>query len=361
MDRYLIKKPSLKRPREDDTTTNEFETASKKVTLEYNLPPSQQLVKLLEKTLESNVTTDTFTTAFSEVADYLVNHVVLTVAGKHQCRIAEFEMYYTTKDTAHPDPFTHQHPGQLSSGAWYFHRENTSANALYKSGTWKGLDIAIGSKTPQIHGGILIRSLLRLENKQWKLVDGPCNCVDFILNENGIDSTDTLAVSTFVQDKLNMNLNIEQNDTVLSLSLKKDTKQMKSLFALYNKIYTSSRVGLTLKKSDHALERQTYIMKPYRYFIVPQLMKKGKANMICTQFYLDYMKGKESADKTVKVTDSIKKKLNQTFSVSVSSVDTYLKDFMNGRKLKNADKFKGQTLTTVLLCELAGYCSIHYY
>ena len=80
---------------------------------------------------------------------------------------------------------------QRESGKWYFHKQGNS----YKSGTYRGLDLAFG-KGKKAAGGILMRSLipttvttgeagqLIARNSEFKadFIEGPCNCVKKILD-----------------------------------------------------------------------------------------------------------------------------------------------------------------------------------
>lgn len=93
-------------------------------------------------------------------------------------RIAELEFYYNT--AVFPDPYPHGDELQRTAGQWcgarqfhpspliatcgnrsvhfcrYFHR----TGGTYRSGTFKGLDITIGTDEKN-YGGILIRSTTR--------------------------------------------------------------------------------------------------------------------------------------------------------------------------------------------------------
>ena len=69
-------------------------------------------------------------------------------------RVAEVEVYFND-DEVHKDTFTHGQDMQRESGKWYFHKQGNS----YKSGTYRGLDLAFG-KGKKAAGGILMRSLI---------------------------------------------------------------------------------------------------------------------------------------------------------------------------------------------------------
>lgn len=101
--------------------------------------------------------------------------------------------------------------------------------------------------------GVLIRSIYDTERDE--LIEGPCKVVDKIVaKENAV------SIKNLVVDKWKNNLSA----TKLFVKNKDDD----------DKIYTSPRVGLTLKKDID--ERIDYVAKSYRYFVVPSLKKNSK-------------------------------------------------------------------------------------
>ena len=69
-------------------------------------------------------------------------------------------------------------PRQTSCGVWYFHRKG----GTYKSGSFKGMDLACGDKDKNVFAGLLLRAVLDPSDK---LIEGPCLVVDKILEMNG--------------------------------------------------------------------------------------------------------------------------------------------------------------------------------
>ena len=69
-------------------------------------------------------------------------------------------------------------PRQASCGVWYFHKKGGS----YKSGSFKGMDLACGDKDGNVYAGLLLRSVA---DAAGKLTEGPCLVVDKILELNG--------------------------------------------------------------------------------------------------------------------------------------------------------------------------------
>ena len=67
---------------------------------------------------------------------------------------------------------------QGSYGVWYFHRKG----GTYKSGTFKGMDLACGDQEQGVYAGLLIRAVVGAAGE---LVEGPCLVVEKILELNG--------------------------------------------------------------------------------------------------------------------------------------------------------------------------------
>lgn len=96
---------------------------------------------------------------FAKVANQLLNGHVLWINSK-PFRLLEIEFYLNSKN--HPDTFTHGDPQQSKRGEWYFHKQGKN----YKSGTYKGLDIAFGQGDAS-RGGILLRAMIPLNPKDF--------------------------------------------------------------------------------------------------------------------------------------------------------------------------------------------------
>ncbi|MFS8158926.1 MAG: hypothetical protein ACMG6E_01695 [Candidatus Roizmanbacteria bacterium] len=170
-------------------------------------------------------------------------------------RIIEVEMYYHNE--AHRDPFVHCDEGQLTSGCWYFHRQNGKG---YKAGTFKGLDITCGDAKNKTFGGILIRSIM--VGKQ--IIEGPCKVVDWILVNTEIPTIAEL-VQTFASEVGSV---WDTNGRLyLDVLPERDTRD----------VHAAPRYGLTLKGADnlHHLKFK-YIMKKYRFTTHPSYLSKDK-------------------------------------------------------------------------------------
>lgn len=211
---------------------------------------------------------DNLSLNFEEISDILFNKSCLIISGRRY-RILEVE-YYLYED-GHEDHFAHCHPQQMEFMEWCFHRASAKSDT-YRSGTYKGLDIACGSKDLKRYGGILLRSIYDLHDK--KVINGPSLLVDHILSQNGIEPNN---IKSFISDKLNNNLNVSFSPC---LSLIISSKY------LYNPahIWKSPRVGLSLKKTDHIDDRHFFLSSFYRHLIFPHLIPKGFPLLVMCSF-----------------------------------------------------------------------------
>lgn len=228
------------------------------------------------------------------------------VMGK-EYDIVEVEFYYFSQE--HPDIFTHKHPLQCSFGQWYFHRAGHKWESGYKGGSYKGLDITIGNEN--VYGGILIRSI-RAET----LIEGPSKVVDEILSQTQCQSIHELVEKMGTTSIDNPILTLKNN--LLESSLE-DVK-----------IYSSPRVGLSLKGTKWKLKRE-YLMKPYRFFTTNAL-KKGQIQIILARYIQnEQVQGKKK----------------------------YIEAFKRGRERKDVDISLFQSnLNVEMTCEMYGYCSL---
>jgi len=230
-------------------------------------------------------------------------------------RLIEIEFYL--KGTKHCDVFSHQHGDQKSCGKWYFHK--SGSGDTYKSGTYKGMDLAFGNK--DAFAGVLIRCIEDLGSK--KLIEGPCMCVDHILSVN--------EVSSIIELVKKFDRSAEKSPgspLYLAPTSKLETKP----------IYKSPRVGLTLKKEDSRDERKKYIMKPYRYFTAVDKLKKGR-HYIVAHLYGIEGKTKQEVTKLTKAPQA--------------SVERFTLEFDKGLK-KKVENYFGECLEPDNTCSLYG-------
>lgn len=101
---------------------------------------------------------------FKRIANDLLNNWVLKVEDALY-RITELEFYYK-KVESHNDTYIHGHDLQKQKGRWYFHGS--------------GIDLTFGDG--DAHGGILIRAICKINDKQEKYCYGPLNCITEIFS-----------------------------------------------------------------------------------------------------------------------------------------------------------------------------------
>ena len=177
---------------------------------------------------------------FASIADAYLNHTVLAVrqsssAPTKYFRVAEIE-FYLNEYQNHKDTFTHGDPIQKQTAKWYFHKFGST----YKAGTYKGLDVSIGKGEGVAAGGILLRSLMpitlhesagaemRFTNGTDKssFVEGPCNCVNRILDETKPEETkDTWDIKDLVARE-DFSLDIFSENSCLRLISSSEDKKI---------------------------------------------------------------------------------------------------------------------------------------
>jgi hypothetical protein len=109
-----------------------------------------------------------------------------------------------------------------------------------------------------------------------------------------------------------------------------------------DKVYTSPRVGITLSNEMPSTNlRLQYLLKPYRFFTSPHLLKKGKAQLIIGLY--DHFR---EINKVAEVSD-----------ISRSLVERYIQEMTNGTKDGDLNEFigkKGKGINAVEYCRMAG-------
>ncbi|MFV8750744.1 hypothetical protein ACNOYE_09355 [Nannocystaceae bacterium ST9] len=190
---------------------------------------------------------------FTAIAEVLLLRSTLWV-GETPHALVEIEFYLSGE--GHEDPFIHGDPIQRGCATWYFHRAGTS----YRGGTYKGLDITFGPA--DAFGGILIRSLRTPEGA---LICGSSLCVDHLLARSGhadVASLDAaIAGRSIDADASPLRLSPATHDATLEL-------------------WTTARVGLTLKRAATHPSMIDYVIRPYRYLTAPAEIGKGRAQLV---------------------------------------------------------------------------------
>ena len=166
--------------------------------------------------------------SFLRIAEELMNHHVIKVK-EVLYRIVDCEFYL--KHETHEDNYVHDHMEQAKTGSWYFHGS--------------GIDITIGNREQNSRGGILIRGIAKIsekENANGDLIEvnkkslGPLNVLTtlFAHFENVFDKTN----SFFLQE-----INLPKKE-----------------------IYNFVRKGL-----NEAKDTNGFHYKPYRFISFPYL------------------------------------------------------------------------------------------
>lgn len=251
--------------------------------------------------------------AFRKIADLLLNRANFMIQGEPH-RFTEIEFYFNGGN--HPDKYTHGDKMQRKFGMWYFHR----FGGEYRSGSYKGIDIAFGNANAP--AGILIRGVERLSDQD--LVDGPSMSVDHMLR-----MTNSPAIPDLVA-KFDLSIDPKEDGSspLCIVAASEDRKKL---------VVESARVGLTLKK-ENALPRWKYIARNYRFLTEPARIKKGKFHMVLGL----HQQGKTSAE------------ISKLTGSKESSVKGYVERFEAGKQKE--PKTFGAELGTDELCELFGAC-----
>jgi len=280
---------------------------------------------------------------FYEISNVLLNDVILYINEKPH-RLDEIEFYYNAY--SHQDIFAHCDLMQVSCGKWYFHKSGNT----YKSGTYKGMDITFGNTANNKFGGILIRSFEELSSTppldgKIKIMEGPCVCVDYILNENECDGIIKFVADFCKESQLDVT-------KTKKLYLKfATTEAEKKLLEPHRPIFPGPRVGLSLKKNDPAQYR--FVMKNYRFLTQPKLIKKGKAHIIAGLI------GEATRNITSKGDTSAKISLNDIKGISGVTMDNltrYEQLFQTGKIENKPEAFEGKALANDEVLSVYGNC-----
>jgi hypothetical protein len=193
-----------------------------------------------------------------------LNEVDLVVGGgAKRFELAEIEFYYCS--AKHRDVFAHQDPMQKKFGDWYFHR--TGPGKAYKEGTYKGLDLAIGSS--DAFCGVLIRSL---RSDKGDVIQGSCLCVNAILDVVGHKGVTAFADELLKSDRLAFASTDASHPLRLVPAAKRRSRD----------VHTSMRVGLTLKKKDNRKERLRFIGAEFRFTSAADVIRKGAPQQVAS-------------------------------------------------------------------------------
>lgn len=191
---------------------------------------------------------------FAALADALL-HARLWI-GEQPHAIIELEFYYFDTAGEHADPFAHCDALQRGCATWYLHRQGKS----YRGGTYKGIDLTFGPA--HAYGGILIRSL---RDASGRVICGSSLCVDHLLAQTGHASVAALAEALGERT-------IDDPDNPLRLS--------EGEGGATRAIYSSARVGLTLKRVDAHPTMVDYVARRQRFVSDPAAIGKGRTQLV---------------------------------------------------------------------------------
>ena len=186
---------------------------------------------------------ETILASFDNIADKFSRDIQLKVNDAFY-RIVDFEFY--TYSESFPDPHTYKHNLQLQANKLYLHAS--------------GVDITFGDGIN--HGGILLRSLVKLYN-------GSDKSTGFMITQ--IDGPQKVATEIF------SNFNSLNSDGINEIRLIDiEGHNQDSQFLPGKTILKTSRVGLTAKKTDAS---NFYLNLDLRYIIILQPSTNFKQSM----------------------------------------------------------------------------------
>jgi hypothetical protein len=254
---------------------------------------------------------DQFASRFSTIAEHFLNASELAVNGKPY-RIAEVEAYYC--GPGHADPFAHRNTLQREFGRWYFHR----TGGQFRGGSFKGLDLTLGDGIA--HFGILIRGMVDPEGRY---IDGPSLSVDRLVAETQCRTVAALYAAIGGRAVW---------DSSSPLTVRPSNQKRNSI------LYSSARVGLSLRRATIQSEAARFVGQPYRFLSEPRATSKGKR-----QLALHLHGSGWSVDA-----------IRRTTGCTQKAIARYIACFEEGRRAASFEEYFGRQLTTDESCQLLG-------
>jgi len=251
---------------------------------------------------------------FESLAETFLNGSRLWI-GSVPHRIREVEFYFHAQ--GHPDPFVHCHPLQRSSGEWYLHRSGSG----YRAGTFKGIDLTFGSSGS--YGGMLLRSL---ETEAGKIVNGSGLCVEHMLALTGRESVAHLDACIGARSAF-------EQGCLVRLEPKSDPSRDRC-----DKVWSSARVGLTLKRLVAEPRMPEFIMRRYRFLTSPAAIKKGRLQLILAML-----------DEGLRAEEIHALIASPRHAIAAAS-----QALSEGRRLAGLESFEGKPLRAADYCRLYG-------
>ncbi|EGD74831.1 hypothetical protein PTSG_07062 [Salpingoeca rosetta] len=277
-------------------------------------------------------------TILDKLGHHLLTKTMWMINGRPHV-LLEVEAYLNS--AKHPDPFTHSSTNQQHGGCWYFHSKGKSFNG----GTYKGLDICIGFKEADsgvAYGGFLIRSIAELPSVPTKAphlpslspIEGSCCVVDHLLRCFDAPSIQGLIDAHFTTRVPRLDgSSATSPETNLTLVPFADGAHPDV------RVYTTPRVGLTLKRASDKTHFHRFLSRPYRYTTHPTI-RKGRLQTVLGLSYVHALPVSRVAALS---------------GVKEAKAREYISAFRFGRS-KKPSKFYRTQLPTQQLCSALGAC-----
>lgn len=319
--------PTLKRPAIAVSETSVASPAKKPCPVSQ---PADEVEEKLKNTLaclrsglaESKNSYTSQVEALNSAAAALMNSWDLWIAGQ-PFRIVEVEAYVHSPH--HADPYAHGDEGQATCGNWYFHKKG----GTYKSGSFKGMDLACGDKESNVFAGLLLRAII---DSSEKLIEGPCLVVDKILELNGKAS-----IADFASGRSAAELSaLSTEGLFLAPAVESRSHAVRS----------AARVGLVLREEDggpktpktHMHGRPIeFCTRPYRFSTAPARLTKYRSGFVASA----HLAGTN----------------DDKLGLSEQNFAKYVKSTEDGKSSSDPSKWFNKKITTQPeLCELIGTC-----
>jgi hypothetical protein len=193
------------------------------------------------------------------------------------------------------------------------------------------------SKTQQVRGGILLRTLRRVTDST--VISGPSLLVDELLRSSRADD-----IPELVNDKWKGDISAfraplpedpDSNPVTLYVGVKETTGT-----ASPPQVYKSPRVGIELSHPSTRLnssdQRVRYVSKPYRYFILPHLLTangRGQTFLGVRNHCVDVLQ--------ISKRSSLAGKIASLTGLRAQTVDKYLSTYQEALETGELERFIG--------------------
>jgi hypothetical protein len=193
------------------------------------------------------------------------------------------------------------------------------------------------SKTQQVRGGVLLRTLRRVTDST--VISGPSLLVDELLRSSRADD-----IPELVNDKWKGDISAfraplpedpDSNLVTLYVGVKETTGTSSP-----PQVYKSPRVGIELSHPSTRLnssdQRVRYVSKPYRYFILPHLLTangRGQTFLGVRNHCVDVLQ--------ISKRSSLAGKISSLTGLRAQTVDKYLSTYQEALETGELERFIG--------------------